>query len=327
MSRVLITSRSFGAISQVGQKMLLEAGFDVRGVLPEERPLTEEKIIQIMRRENPEIVICGAESMSRRVMEASPGLTLIMKHGVGVDNIDLQTANQLKILVANAPGTNTEAVADFTIAAMLSLLRRVYHAVHSTKSGGWERFIGHDLGALTVGVIGTGRIGQGVIHRLQGFGSQILAYDVVQNEELTALPHLHYVSLDELLKKSDMVTLHVPLMAETNKMIARRELGLMKRTAYLVNQARGELVDELALCEALQQHLIAGAAVDVYAVEPPQSSQLIKLENVLPTPHIAAYTYESMDHMDGMCAQTIIDILRGRACENILNPDILREYQ
>jgi D-3-phosphoglycerate dehydrogenase len=327
MSRVLITSRSFGAISEVGRKMLVEAGFDVRGISPEERPLTEEKLIQILRRENPEIVVCGADPMSQRVMQASPHLILIMKHGVGVDNIDFLAANHLNILVANAPGTNTESVADFTMAVMLSLLRRVFHAVHSTKSGGWERFIGHDLGALTVGVIGTGRIGRGVIHRLQGFGSQILAYDIVQNEGLTALPNLQYVSLDELLKLSDIVTLHVPLVAETNKMIGRRELGLMKRTAFLVNQARGELVDEAALCDALEQNLIAGAAVDVYEVEPPQSSQLIRFDNVLPTPHIAAYTYESMERMDCMCAQTIIDTLRAKTCLNILNPEVLREHQ
>jgi D-3-phosphoglycerate dehydrogenase len=327
MSRVLITSRSFGAISEVGQKMLVEAGFEVREVSPEERPLTEEKIIQILRRENPEIVICGAESMSQQVMEACPHLTLIMKHGVGVDNIDFLAANHLGILVANTPGTNTEAVADFTIAVMLSLLRRVFQAVHSTKSERWERFIGHDLGAVTVGVIGTGRIGQSVIHRLQGFGSQILAYDIVQNEELAALPNLHYVSLDELLERAEIVTLHIPLLAETNKIIGDRELSLMKPTSYLVNLARGELVDEVALCEALQQNLIAGAAVDVYTVEPPLSSQLIRLENVLPTPHIAAYTYESMERMDRMCAQTIIDIFRGKNCLNILNPQALREHQ
>lgn len=327
MNLVLITSRSFGGVSGVGKKMLIEAGLDVKEVALSDRPLTEEKTIKIMGRENPDIVICGAELMSRSVMEASPRLFLIMKHGVGVDNIDLQAANQLKVLVANAPGTNTEAVADFSIAVMLSLLRRVYQAVRSTKAGGWERFIGHELRALTIGVVGTGRIGQSVIRRLRGFGSNILACDIVYSDQLVTMPNLQYVSLDELLKHSDIVTLHVPLSSETNKMIGHRELALMKKTAYLVNLARGELVDQVALCEALQENRIAGAAVDVYDIEPPQNSPLIGLDNVLATPHIAAYTYESMERMDHVCAQTIIDTLRGEICVNILNPQVLSELK
>jgi D-3-phosphoglycerate dehydrogenase len=325
VSKVLVTSRSFGAISEVGRKLLEEAGFAVQRVGPEERPLNEEKIVKIVARENPEVVICGAEPLTRRVLEACPSLSMIMKHGVGVDNIDIEAATELNIVVANAPGTNTEGVADLAIAMMLTLLRGVFQAVRSTKAGGWDRYVGHELGALIVGVVGTGRIGLGVIRRLQGFGCSVLACDVVQNEELAELPGFHYVCLEYLLEHSDIVTLHAPLTAETNKMIGREELGLMKNTAYLVNLARGELVDEMALYECLGQNRIAGAAVDVYAVEPPQSSPLIKLDNVLATPHIAAYTYESMERMDRVCAQTIIETLRGGVCPNILNPKVLGE--
>jgi len=307
--------------------MLAGAGFDIHSVRSEDRPLTEDKMVQVLGRENPEVVICGAEPMSRKVIEACPQLSMIMKHGVGIDNIDIQAATGLKILVANAPGTNTEGVADLTIAMMLSLLRGVYQAVRSTKSGGWDRFVGHELGALTIGVVGTGRIGQSVIRRLQGFGCNILAYDIVQNEDLTALPNFHYINLVDLLKRSDIVTLHTPLLPETHKMIGSEELGLMKSTAYLVNLARGELVDELALYQSLQQNRIAGAAVDVYDVEPPQTSRLLGLDNVLSTPHIAAYTYESMERMDRVCAQTIIDTLRGEVCSNIVNPEVLRELK
>jgi phosphoglycerate dehydrogenase-like enzyme len=164
-----------------------------------------------------------------------------------------------------------------------------------------------------------------VIRRLQGFGSKVLAYDVVRNQEAASQLGFEYVSLDDLLQCSDIVTLHVPLMAETRGMIGRRELDRMKRTACLVNLARGELVDEDALCQALRQGRIAGAAVDVYAVEPPQSSPLLGLENVLGTPHLAAYTREAMQRMDRVCAQTIIDTFRGVACGNILNPEILVE--
>jgi len=322
---VLVSSRSFGAISEVGAKLLKESGFDVQRIAPEERPLSEEKMVQIVAREMPEVVICGAEPLTRRVLEACPHLSMIMKHGVGVDNIDIETATELKIVVANAPGTNAEAVADLTIAMMLALLRGLYQAVSSTKTGGWDRYVGHDLGALTVGVVGTGRIGLSVIGRLQGFGSNVLAYDIVHNKDLLTQPNFQYVSLEHLLRQSDIVTLHAPLAAGTRKMIGRDELGLMKNTAYLVNLARGELVDEEALCEFLQQNRIAGAAVDVYAVEPPQTSPLLRLDNVLATPHIAAYTYESMEHMDRVCAQTIIETLQGRVCPNVLNPEVLGE--
>ncbi len=323
MKRVVVGSRSFGQLSDVGVKLLNGAGFDVWRIPPEERPLDESKMVEIVARENPEVVVTGAEPITKQVLEAGPNLRMIMKHGVGVDNIDIQTATTLGILVANAPGTNTEAVADMTIAMMLALLRGVYNAVQSTKSGGWERFVGHDLGDLTIGVVGTGKIGLAVIRRLGGFGSDVLAYDIVHNQDLLSHPKVRYVEMAELLQDSDVVTLHVPLVADTKAMIGRNELEMMKPTAYLVNLARGELVDEVALFEFLQQKRIAGAAVDVYAVEPPKSSPLIGLDNVLSTPHIAAYTYESMEHMSRICAQTIIDAMRSIACPNILNPQAM----
>lgn len=323
MKRVVVGSRSFGQLSDVGVKLLNGAGFDVWRIPPEERPLDESKMVEIVARENPEVVVTGAEPITKQVLEAGPNLRMIMKHGVGVDNIDIQTATTLGILVANAPGTNTEAVADMTIAMMLALLRGVYNAVQSTKSGGWERFVGHDLGELTIGVVGTGKIGLAVIRRLGGFGSDVLAYDIVHNQDLLSHPKVRYVEMAGLLQDSDVVTLHVPLVADTKAMIGRNELEMMKPTAYLVNLARGELVDEVALFEFLQQKRIAGAAVDVYAVEPPKSSPLIGLDNVLSTPHIAAYTYESMEHMSRICAQTIIDAMRSIACPNILNPQAM----
>jgi D-3-phosphoglycerate dehydrogenase len=323
VKRVVVGSRSFGQLSDVGVKLLNGAGFDVWRIPPEERPLDESKMVEIVARENPEVVVTGAEPITKQVLEAGPNLRMIMKHGVGVDNIDIQTATTLGILVANAPGTNTEAVADMTIAMMLALLRGVYNAVQSTKSGGWERFVGHDLGELTIGVVGTGKIGLAVIRRLGGFGSDVLAYDIVHNQDLLSHPKVRYVEMAELLQDSDVVTLHVPLVADTKAMIGRNELEMMKPTAYLVNLARGELVDEVALFEFLQQKRIAGAAVDVYAVEPPKSSPLIGLDNVLSTPHIAAYTYESMEHMSRICAQTIIDAMRSIACPNILNPQAM----
>jgi D-3-phosphoglycerate dehydrogenase len=323
VKRVVVSSRSYGQLSDVGSKLLEDAGFEVWRIPPEERPLDEAKMVEIVARERPDVVVSGAEPITRSVLEASPNLSMVMKHGVGVDNIDIQAATARGILVANAPGTNTTAVADMTIAMILALLRGVYDAVQSTKSGGWERFVGHDLGALTVGVIGTGKIGQAVIHRLHGFESDVLAYDIVQDLDLLSHSKVRYVEMGELLHNSDVITLHVPLVPETRAMIGRNELEMMKPTAYLVNLARGELVDEDVLFEFLEHKRIAGAAVDVYAVEPPKSSQLIGLDNVLSTPHIAAYTLESMENMGRMCAQTIIDAMQSVECPNIINPQAM----
>ncbi|HEY71028.1 MAG TPA: phosphoglycerate dehydrogenase [Anaerolineae bacterium] len=321
----MVSSRSFGQLSDVGPKLLSDAGFEIWRVPPEERPLDEAKMVEIVAREAPTVIVTGAEPVSRLVMEASPNLAMIMKHGVGIDNIDIPAATELGILVANAPGTNTEAVADMTIAMMLALLRRVYEAVQSTKSGGWERYVGHDLGALKVGIVGTGKIGLAVIKRLMAFGSEVLAYDIVHNPDLIEYADVRYVKLEELLRESDIVSLHVPLVAATKSMIGSKELAMMKSTAFLVNMARGELVDEEALLVHLKENRIAGAAVDVYAVEPPRSSPLIGLDNVLSTPHIAAYTHESMERMGRICAQTILDGMQSIECSNILNPEVMTQ--
>jgi D-3-phosphoglycerate dehydrogenase len=322
MKRLLISSRSFGAIATTGLDILKRSGFEILRIPPEQRPLIADKLRQIVTREDPHVILCGAEPLDRDLMARAKSLELIMKHGVGVDNIDIEAATQRGILVANAPGTNTEAVADLAVALMLVLVRGICKASSSTKKGSWDRFIGHEIGELTVGVVGTGRIGSRVIEKLQGFAPRIVAFDVVAGDRLMEQFHVKYVSLDELLALSDIVTLHAPLMDQTRMMIGDRELKLMKKDAYLVNVARGELVDEAALYRQLACGALAGAALDVFATEPPQDSPLLSLDNVLATPHIAAYTFESMDRMGRACAETIVDVMAGKAHENVLNPQV-----
>ncbi len=303
------------------------AGFEVRRIRPEERPLDAPQMTRIVTRDDPDVIICGAEPITEHILVASKKLRMVMKHGVGVDNIDLDAATNLKIVVAYAPGTNAAAVADFTLSAMLALLRGYCEASNSTKAGGWKRYMGHELGEMTVGIIGTGNIGTEVIRRLQGFGADMVAYDVVKNAALESRYGVHYVTLEELLKNSDIVTLHVTLSEQTRRMIGPREFARMKKSAYFVNTARGELVDESALYDCLKQGRIAGAALDVFATEPPQSSPLLQLANVLATPHIAAYTYEAMARMDRTCAETIVDTFSGKRCPNVLNPSVLDSFQ
>jgi len=325
MRKVLVGSRSFGNVVTVGNDLLQDAGFEVLRVREEERPLDDATLSSIVSRERPEVLIPGAEPLPRTVLAAADSLRMIMKHGVGVDNIDLDAATSLGIAVANAPGTNADAVADLAVGLMLSLLRRIPSATASTREGGWKRYMGYELGAMTVGVVGTGRIGAGVAKRVSGFGAKLLGYDVVQRDDLQSAYGLRYLSLDKLLEEADIITLHAPLLPQTKGMIGEAELRRMKPTALLVNCARGELVDEAALHAHLQSNGIAGAAVDVFATEPPQESPLLKLDNVLATPHIGAYTHEAMEAMDRLCAETVIDALvHGNVPANVLNPDAFR---
>ena len=321
---VLVSSRSFGNVVSIGTDLLRNAGFEVRRIGEEDRPLDDVKLASIVTREVPDVLITGAEPVSERVLSASEHLRMIMKHGVGVDNVDLGAATSRHIAVANAPGTNTEAVADLAVGLMLSLLRSVCAAAASTRSGDWKRYIGRELGEMTVGIVGTGRIGAAVARRVRAFGAEILGHDVVRNAQLESEYDVRYVPLDTLLTEADIVTLHAPLIPETANMIAREQLESMKPSSFLVNCARGELVDEAALYEHLKSGGIAGAAVDVFATEPPQDSPLLTLDNVLATPHIGAYTYEAMATMDRLCAETIIDVLvRGKLRDNLLNPEAL----
>jgi len=322
MPKVLVSSRSFAQIVSIGEEILREAGFEVCLIGPEERPLDEMKMKAIVAREDPEAIVSGTEPLTAHVFSAAKELRIVIKHGVGVDNIDLSAATASGVVVANAPGTNTESVADWVIGTMLVLLRGFCAANRSIREGRWERsrFLGHDLGAKTVGVIGTGRIGIAVVKRLRPFEPKVLAYDVVENPDLTAMGAVRYTTLEELLEESDLVSLHVPLTEETRNMIGAAELARMKRSAYLINGARAGLVDEAALYEALQARHLAGAALDMLATKPPQASLLAGLDNVFVTPHIAAVTTEAMERMDRMCAETIVDAFKGKQLQNVLNP-------
>lgn len=323
MYLALVSSRSFAQVVSIGETLLANGGFQVRRVDPKDRPLDGPKLARIVARERPDVLIAGAEPIPRDVLLASLTLRMVQKHGVGVDNIDLVAATEAGIVVANAPGTNTEAVADLAVALMLDLLRGIIPAVESTRAGRWDRYIGHEIGRLTIGVVGTGRIGRAVIRRLRGFGCTVLGYDVYQDSCLVNEYNVQYVSLSDLLKISDIVTLHIPLMKETRNLVGKAELALMKPTAFLINVARGELVDETALVQHLAEGRIAGAGIDVFATEPPEKSPLLKLTNVLGTPHIGAYTHEAMECMDRTCAQTVLDVFAARPSGNVLNPEVL----
>jgi len=268
--------------------------------------LTTKQLLEEIKGYNV-LVVRSATKVTKDVIEAGRKLKIIARAGAGLDNIDVQAASARGIELINAPEAPTIAVAELVIGLMLSWARQLSRADASTKQGRWEKaqLMGSELRGKTLGIIGTGRIGRAVGYRAKAFLMNLLAFDVEQSIEFAERTGARYVDLGELLRKSDFVTLHIPLTPQTRHMIGRRELELMKPTAVLINTSRGEAVDEVALAEALRKGKIAGACLDVYECEPPKDSPLLKLPNVILTPHIGASTAEAQREAALLIAEKI----------------------
>jgi len=283
--KILITDPIHGD----GIKVLKEIGeVDVKTGLTPKQLLEKIKDYDVL-------VVRSATKVTKEIINSAKKLEIIARAGVGLDNIDVQAASARGIKLINAPEAPTIAVAELVIGLMLSWTRRLPGADASMKQGRWDKakLVGSELHDKTLGIVGTGKIGRAVGYRAKSFLMDLLAFVVTQNTEFAERVGARYVNLDELLRGSDFVTLHVPLVPQTHHMISRRELELMKPTAVLINTSRGEVVDEAALAEALQKGKISGACLDVYEREPPKNSLLLKLPNVILTPHIGASTVEA----------------------------------
>jgi len=246
------------------------------------------------------------------VIEHADRLKIISKNGVGVNQIDVAAATEKGIFVTNTPGANSNAVADLTFGLMFSTARRIPFAHNAAREGKWDKFIGAEIWKKTIGIVGIGHIGKGVAKRARGFEMRILGYDVVQDQEFAKGVGLTYVPLEAIFREADFITLHVPLTKDTEGLVTRDHLRLMKKTAYLVNIARGGVVRSVDLYDALISKELAGAALDVFEDEPPVGNPLLTLDNVVTTPHIGAFTWESMENMGSIAAQNVIDVLQGR---------------
>ena len=265
--------------------------------------------------------IVSTDPFDRDVLDSTPNLMVIARVGVGVDTVDVAAATANGVLVTTTPGANEDSVADHTLALMLALVRRVPEHDRSLRERRWDRggaMTPGDLWRSTVGIVGSGRIGRAVVRRLRGFGCAILVSDpaLEQPDEGTRL-----VSLDELLAESDVVSLHVPLLPETRGLIGRRELALMRPTAVLVNAARGHIVDEAELAAALRGGRLAGAALDVFAEEPPFDSELLELRNVIVTPHVAGMSVGSIAAMTEQASRSVVEVLHGGVPVGTVNPE------
>lgn len=325
-AKIYVASRSFGQFSYEALRLVKSVAETERN--PHNRAMNEEELLKVIK--DVDGIIVGADRINREIIEHSRKLKIIVKHGIGIDNIDLKTATDNSIVVTFTPHANADSVADFTIGLILSIARRIPQAHMSTKNGKWEaiKFMGTEVCRKTLGIIGLGEIGYRVAKRAEGFDMNVLAYDPYVSQERAEEVSAKLVDLETLLKESDFVSLHVALTDETHAMIGEKEFNLMKKTAYLINAARGPVVDEKALHDTLKEEKIAGAAIDVYSKEPPGANfVLFNLDNMIVTPHIAAYTVEAMRRMDTMNAEAIVKFFNGEKPQYIANPEVLKKIE
>lgn len=322
MKRALVTRE----IHPLGIDMLRQRGYEVE-VAPGDRPKTQKEVIKLIRKKPYDAVVTMlTDEIGPAVFDAAPGVKLYANYAVGFDNLDLAEAKKREIAVTNTPGDYSGCVAEHAIALMLALSTRLVEADAFTRKGKFKgfaplAFIGTDLRGKTLGLVGAGRIGE-LLARFasRGLDMKVVYSDVRRNEAIEREYGAVQMPLDEVLKASDVVSLHVPLLPSTRHLIDASKLALMKKTAYLVNTARGPVVDEKALVAALKAGMIAGAGLDVYEFEPKLSPGLAKLENVVLTPHIGSARESARAEMSRLVAENVIDFFEGRTPRNLVNP-------
>lgn len=267
------------------------------------------------------LVVRSRSHVDGETIDAGVNLRVIGRAGVGVDNIDVERATARGIIVLNAPQGNTISAAEHAIALLTGLARNIAAANNSVKRGEWSRssYMGVELNKKTLGVIGVGRIGSEVARRAKAMGMHVVAYDPFVTEEQTEKVGVQVVPLATLLQTADFITLHLPLGPTTRHLIGRKEIGLMKKDVRIINCARGGLIDENALCAALSEGRVAGAALDVFEKEPPAPCSLLEMDNVIVTPHLGALTREAQANVALQVAEQVIKALRGEPIVSAVN--------
>jgi glyoxylate reductase len=269
------------------------------------------------------------DTVDEALLDACPSVRVVSVCAAGYNNVDVAAATRHGVLVTHTPGVLTETTADLAFGLILAAARRLVEADRFTRSGKWEAWdpgllLGHDVHGSCLGLIGLGRIGRAVARRARGFSMELLYHGPRRHPEAEEELGVCYVSLPELLVRSDFVSLHAPLTAATRGMIGRAELGLMRPTAFLINTSRGELVDEQALYEALAEGRIAGAGLDVYAREPVDPGHpLLTLANVVALPHIGSATLATRARMAELAVDNLLEALEGRRPPHPVNPEVL----
>jgi phosphoglycerate dehydrogenase-like enzyme len=319
--KVLITARVFNTIGKPALDFLRQNSCEI--ILPNPfGPLRLPELLPLLK--NVDATLCSPDQYNAEALQspAAAHLKIISRWGVGYDSIDIPQATRQGIVVAYTPGMLNETVADWTWALLLGIARRIPQGHNSVARGEWENYWGHDVHGKTLGIIGCGRIGQAVARRAAGFDMRVLGYDCAPCHEKT---NIQFVSLDELLAQSDFVSLHAALTPESRGLIGEAQLRHMKPSAYLINTARGPLIDEEALARALRENWIAGAALDVFTREPlPMDNPLraITTPNLLLTPHQASFARETAERVCLAAAQSIVDLMQGRKPRSVVDEKV-----
>ncbi len=305
---------------------LLRRNFEVevwKEYAPPPREVTREKLKSV-----DALVSLLSDKIDAEMLAAAPNLKIIAQYAVGYDNIDVKAATGRKICVTNTPDVLTDASADFAFAMLMAVARRVVEADRYVREGRWQvawhpaMMLGRDIFGATIGIVGAGRIGQAVARRARGFSMPVLYYSGSPKPEFEAECKATRVELDTLLKNSDFVSLHVPLNDKTRLLINAERLALMKPSAFLINNARGPVVDEKALHAALSSGRLAGAALDVFAGEPtPADNPLLQLPNVVAAPHISSASFATREKMAEMVAENLIAFFAGKEPPDLVNPE------
>jgi D-3-phosphoglycerate dehydrogenase len=313
---VLVTATNYSALCVEGKKLFEDSGWTVVensfG-----RPMTFAELQT--RVGGIDAVVAGVDTWNEAVFRLAPRLKVISRFGVGVDNIDVEVARRFGITVTNAGGINANAVAELTIGLLLSAMRAIPALYQSTRAGRWDRFVGEELSGRTVGLLGFGNIAQKVARKLSGFDVAVIAYDKYPNLDAAQRLGVTMVTAEELMQRADVVCLMLPSLKETHHFMDASRFAQMKEGAYFVNTARGALVDESALANALESGRIRAAAIDVYEVEPVKADNpLLRIDSIVTTPHTAAETYEVYREVGLETARAILDVFAGRTPKNLL---------
>jgi len=312
MARILISD----PLHPAGIEILRTSGADVVQLSPEEH----DQLASIIG-DFDALVVRSGTRVTADLLRAGEKLRVVGRAGIGVDNVDVKTATSLGILVVNAPTANLISATEHTWALLLALSRNVPAADASVKAGEWKRkkFLGRELQGKMLGVIGFGRIGQQVARRAQAFGMQVIAFDPYLDQAVAERLDVELLALPELLPRADVITLHTPLTEQTKNLLDAEQLALMKPDALLVNCARGGVVNEAALLEALDEDRLGGAALDVFSVEPPESLELARHPKVVVTPHIGAQTKEAQERVATETAKMVLAALEGSLAVTAVN--------
>ncbi|WLR53172.1 phosphoglycerate dehydrogenase [Bacillus tianshenii] len=305
---MLITPRSYGLFSQ---DILQSFPADEYKVIRDKGPFNEDELGE--RLQGVHGLIVGTDQVTRKALKHAGDLEIIVKYGVGVDNIDMDYAADKGIVVENTPGVNTEAVADYTFGLLLMLARQAHLSDMEIRNGDWKKRVGQEIYEKNIGILGLGAIGKAIAKRATGFDMNLFAYDLYKDEAFAEQYELTYLELDEVIEQSDILCIHLPLNKETKHLINEERLTKMKSSAYIINTARGGIIDEQALYEALKERVIAGAALDVFEAEPLKDSPLLELDNIILTPHNASASQEATNRMTIQSTNKLLTFYRDRS--------------